>query len=78
MKDLGLTECDWEEIYYAIDTKIQALEDGKYGPGDYPCQNKEWVTHLTEIQGKIGPDGKRAIKMLKPEPCKHQTHGGGL
>jgi hypothetical protein len=43
---IALTERDWTEIYYALDSKKQEVDD-----------DKEWVGHLENIMERIGPDG---------------------
>ena len=52
-----LTNEDWVEIYYALETKVWGLIMGDYGPEDSPGDTKRWVLHLKEIQGKIEGTG---------------------
>ncbi len=51
-----LTRQDWEEIYYALDTKVRSRA----------CQgnnrrSKQWRGHLRRIMRTIGPDGRNMI-----------------
>jgi hypothetical protein len=57
---ISLTPEDWSEIYYALETKLLALRQGKYRPEDEPGQDAEWITHLEAVREKIGPDGATA------------------
>jgi hypothetical protein len=57
---INLTQEDWAEIYYALETKSLAVRQGKYNPEDSPGQNAEWITHLDALIEKIGPDGSSA------------------
>ena len=57
---ISLTREDWSEIYYALESKSLALQQGKYGPEDEPGQDTEWIAHLDAIREKIGPDGNTA------------------
>lgn len=47
-----LTPVQWEEIYYALDTKR-----GMYSEFQDP-ESRRWVIDLTEIMQIIGPDGE--------------------
>ena len=53
---INLTQEDWCEIYYALETKSLALRQGKYGPEDEPGQDAEWIAHIKTIIQKFGPD----------------------
>jgi hypothetical protein len=57
---ISLTQEDWAEIYYALDTKSLALRRGDYAPEDEPGEDARWVAHLEAIKEKIGPDGTDA------------------
>lgn len=57
-----LTESDWGEIYYALESKRLGINRGYYGPEDQPGDDEKWVDHLDSIEEKIGPDGKKAAK----------------
>ncbi len=57
---ISLTREDWSEIYYALEAKLQALRQGKYGPEDEPGQDAQWIAHLDALRAKIGPDGSVA------------------
>jgi hypothetical protein len=46
MTPVTLTERDWAEVYYALDSKKQEVSD-----------DKELVGHLENIMEQIGPDG---------------------
>ena len=54
-----LTDEDWVEIYYALDTKLVKVHQGDYG--DTPDEILRWSTHLQAILEKIGPDGSHMI-----------------
>jgi hypothetical protein len=44
-----LTNDDWVEVYYALDSKLRSVTvDG----------DRRWKAHLKEIIEKIGPDGR--------------------
>jgi hypothetical protein len=53
MKQVYLSEEDWNEIYYALDSKLLTSTVQTDGP---------WRRHLKEIMEKIGPDGEIATK----------------
>jgi hypothetical protein len=57
-----LTADDWQEIYYALETKRIGIKEGKFGPEDEPGHNKKWIAQLESIEAKIGPDGEEAAK----------------
>lgn len=57
-----LTQKDWAEIYYALETKSQALRQGKYGPEDKALQDAKWIAHIEAVKQRIGPDGASAAK----------------
>jgi hypothetical protein len=59
---ITLTPKDWSEIYYALESKSQALRQGKYRPEEEPGQDDEWVAHIDAIRAKIGPDGSLAAR----------------
>ncbi len=59
---INLTREDWVEIYYALDTKLLTLRQGKYGPEDEPGQDADWIAHMKAIMRKIGPDGAAAVQ----------------
>lgn len=72
---LELTEKDWNEIYYALETKRLALEMGQLD--DYEGEIKEpgskteaWLVHINKIIGKIGPDGKNMVETEAEKPAK--------
>jgi len=53
-----LTKEDWVEIYYALDTKRDQIENGDFGEGEGGDENEDWIAHLDAIMEKIGPDGE--------------------
>jgi hypothetical protein len=57
-----LTKADWQEIYYALQTKAIAIASGLYGSEDKLGQDQRWIRDLRRIMSKIGPDGLRAGK----------------
>ena len=68
-KGIMLTQSDWQEIFYALETKKQSLQTGAYGPEDAPGQDAEWIGHLQSIQEKIGIDADLVIKN-GVKPCR--------
>ncbi|MBF6568539.1 MAG: hypothetical protein IVW54_06655 [Candidatus Binataceae bacterium] len=59
---ISLTREDWAEIYYALEMKLLALRQGKYGPEDRPTQDAEWIAHIEALKQMIGPDGVNAAQ----------------
>ena len=55
-----LTEMDWSEIYYALDSKAQQVEEGELGPELNKDLNDQWLDRLRGIMERIGPDGQNA------------------
>ena len=54
-----LTQKDWAEIYYALDTKLLTVKSSFYRE-DRSGENAAWIAHLNRIKHRIGPDGKFA------------------
>lgn len=48
-----LSRRDWEEIFYALETKAKLVKDGYYGPEDKPGEDGEWISHMKAIMRKI-------------------------
>jgi hypothetical protein len=51
---------DWQEIFYALDLKVQEIEEGKYDevPGEvdrHDSETSKWAGHLRRIMAEIGP-----------------------
>ena len=59
---ISLTREDWAEIYYALETKSQALRRGRLGQEEVPGEDAEWVVHLEAVKRTIGPDGAVAAR----------------
>lgn len=57
---IRLTQEDWTEIYYALETKLLALRHGEYGREFEPGQDAKWIAHLETVKRAIGPDGCKA------------------
>jgi hypothetical protein len=57
---ISLTREDWCEIYYALEAKSLALQQGRYGREDEPGQDTKWIAHIDAIREIIGPDGVAA------------------
>lgn len=55
-----LTQEDWVEIYYALESKMEEIRAGEYG--DTTESKRAWVKHLKSIMEKVGPDGETAIE----------------
>jgi len=54
-----LTTEDWDEIYYSLERKALAVEDGVYdsAPNEADSPSSEtfrWASHLRRIMAKIG------------------------
>ena len=54
-----LSKADWEEIFYALESKMKGVFNGEYGTGR---SKSKWVKHLKSIMATIGPDGEIAIE----------------
>jgi hypothetical protein len=65
LPSIGLTASDWEEIYYALDTKLSRLKNGDYEKclehAKCTC-SEEWIAHINNIMDAIGPDGDDAFQ----------------
>jgi hypothetical protein len=48
-----MAQADWEEAYYALETKVKGIEAGNYGPEDNPGDDEKWIRHLKAIMRKI-------------------------
>jgi len=59
---INLTREDWAEIYYALETKLLALRQGKYGSEDAPGQDAKWIAHIEAVMQNIGADGAAAAR----------------
>jgi len=57
-----LSREDWIEIYYALESKSEAIERGEYGVEFERGEEARWLAHLSAIKGKIGDDGLAAAK----------------
>lgn len=55
-----LTKSEWVEIYYALETKVKAIERGDYGSPAVAL--KKWRADLESILDKIGPDGRNMYR----------------
>ena len=72
-----LTKGDWEEIYYALETKRRMLESRESGEEDDPGEDEEWAAHLKGIQEVIGPDGEGAAEKGVDRAVENAKVGGG-
>jgi len=54
---------DWIEIYYALQTKLNALETGTYGDSEMDCDTEKWKLHLGSVIKQIGADAEHAIRL---------------
>lgn len=50
---IKLSKEQWIEIYYALDTKINLMKDGFFGPEDKRGDNKRWAEDMKEIMELI-------------------------
>ena len=57
---MNLSDEDWIEIYYALESKAIAIEHGAYA--DDKRGKKRWIRHLREIMNKIGTEGCNMMK----------------
>jgi hypothetical protein len=48
-----LSDSDWVEIYYALDSVATRVERGEYGPEDKEGDDEEWISHLRDIMSVI-------------------------
>ena len=53
-----LTEEQWAEIYYAVDTKLKLVESGHYG-NDPDLGDAHWAADLTAIKSKLEQEFKK-------------------
>jgi hypothetical protein len=44
---------DWEEMYYALESKIKSIQAGDYGKEDEPGQDRKWIAHMKAIMKKL-------------------------
>jgi len=54
----ALTRSDWEEVYYALELKVNEIERGKFDcyRGEIDRRNSEtahWAAHLRKLCGKL-------------------------
>jgi hypothetical protein len=59
---ITLTREDWEEVYYALRSKREAIREGAYGPEDRPGEDEKWATRLNVLMKRIGTDGLKAAE----------------
>lgn len=69
-----LTPADWQEIFYALDSKLNTIPGplplaGKWTDAQMKTQKEKddaetrrWADHLKRIMKKIGDDGKKAVR----------------
>ena len=50
---LTLDQAEWEEIFYALETKAQLVEQGHFGPEDNAGDDAKWIRHMKKIMNKI-------------------------
>jgi hypothetical protein len=48
-----LDRSDWQEIYYALESKAKAVEEGHYGPEEEEGADEDWVEHIHSIMEEI-------------------------
>jgi hypothetical protein len=56
-----LTEAEGREIYYALESKVMQLREGRYGEQFKVGEDARWMRHLNSIRRRIGIDGCRAL-----------------
>lgn len=61
---------DWEEIFYALGSKVKLIELGYYGPETREGENEDWIEHLNQIMAVIEhgllPFIPRGLKEWRP------------
>ena len=69
-----LTAADWQEIYYAVDSKLHNLPPALPLSGPWSeeqrlkmqrhdmAQTRNWARHLKSILRKLGPDAENMTK----------------
>jgi pyruvate-formate lyase-activating enzyme len=61
---------DWEEIFYALESKAKMIELGYYGPETREGENEDWIEHLTQIlaviERKLLPFIPHGVKEWRP------------
>ena len=74
-KRIRLTEDDWMEIYYALQTNPLEITSGAYD--EKPGDNQQLINQLKAIQGKIGPNGELAAQqgVAPAEAVKSESKG---
>jgi hypothetical protein len=50
---IAFKKSDWEEIYYALESKVNAIERGYYGPEENPGEDEDWIEHIRELMAVI-------------------------
>lgn len=50
---MSLPREDWEEMYYALESKIKAVQAGDYAPEDDPGDDQKWIAHMKRIMKRI-------------------------
>ena len=51
--ELEMSEEEWAELAYALETKAKRVADGEYGPEHIPGANKAWAACLDGIYVKV-------------------------
>ncbi len=50
---ISLTAGQWQEIYYALDSKMMAIKTGLMGPQLMRGENRKWISELADIMVEI-------------------------
>ncbi len=50
---LSLTENEWAELVYALDSKAKLVEDGFYGESDADTDTEAWARTLRDTYDKV-------------------------
>ncbi len=45
---------DWSEIFYALESKLSLLHDGRFGTEMEPGQDARWIAHLSGSCVRLG------------------------
>lgn len=51
--DVHLSNAEWQEIYYSLESKVNAIKAGYYGPENKRGEDKRWIGDINSIMEKI-------------------------
>lgn len=50
---IAFNKREMEEIYYALESKVKAVQNGDYAPEDKPGDDQRWIADMKRIMKKI-------------------------